>query len=87
MGNHTGCRPGIKSIAHYLKDLGYRVVLANKTHVQPVQVFDFEYVKATLPPVPGRLRKYRLEGLDTKTIDELLAEHAKTRAAQPLCLI
>ncbi|MBS1830126.1 MAG: sulfatase [Acidobacteria bacterium] len=87
MGNHTGSRKGIKSIAHYLKDLGYRVVLANKTHVQPVEVFDFEYVKATLPPVPGRLRKYRLEGLDTKTIDELLAEHARNRASQPLCLI
>lgn len=87
MGNHTGCRPGIKSIAHYLKDRGYRVVLANKTHVQPVEVFDFEYVKATLPPVPGRLRRYRQEGLDTKVIDSLLADHAKNRSNQPLCLI
>jgi len=87
MGNHTGTRRGIKSIAHYLKDLGYRVVLANKVHVQPVEVFDFEYVKAALPAVEGRLRKYRLEGLDTKVIDGLLAEHAKNRAAQPLCLI
>jgi N-sulfoglucosamine sulfohydrolase len=87
MGNHTRSRPGIRSIAHYLKELGYRVVLANKTHVGPVEVFDFEYVKAALPAVPGRLRKYRQEGLDTKVIDGLLAEHAQNRAQQPLCLI
>jgi uncharacterized sulfatase len=87
MGNHTGCKPGVKSITHYLKDQGYRVVLANKTHVQPVEVFDFEYVNATLPPVPGRLRQYRTEGLDTKVIDKLLADHAKDRSSQPLCLI
>lgn len=86
-GNHTGCRPGVKSVAHYLKDLGYRVVLANKVHVQPTSVFDFEYVKAALPPVPGRLRRYREEGLDTKVIDALLADHARTRFDQPLCLI
>ncbi len=87
MGNHTGCRPGTKSIAHYLKNQGYRVVLANKTHVKPTEVFDFEYVNATLPPVPGRLRKYRGEGLDTKVIDSLLADHARNRSSQPLCLI
>ncbi|MBL8179684.1 MAG: sulfatase [Bryobacterales bacterium] len=87
MGNHTGSRKGVKSIAHYLKDLGYRVVLANKTHIQPPEVFDFEYVKATLPPVPGRLRKYRQEGLDTAVIDQLLADHARTRPTQPLFLI
>jgi len=87
MGNHTGSKPGTKSITHYLKALGYRVVLANKTHVKPVEVFDFEYVKATLPPVPGRDRKYRLEGLDTNVVDQLLADHAKARASQPLCLI
>lgn len=87
MGNHTGCRPGVKSIAHYLKDHGYRVVLANKTHVQPPEVFDFEYVKAALPPVPGRLRRYRQEGLDTRIVDSLLEEHARNRAGQPLCLI
>jgi uncharacterized sulfatase len=87
MGNHTGSKPGTKSITHYLKDLGYRVVLANKTHVKPTDVYDFEYVKATLPPVPGRNRRYRAEGLDTAEIDRLLADHARTKASQPLCLI
>jgi arylsulfatase A-like enzyme len=87
MGNHTGTKPGLKSIAHHLQALGYRTVLANKTHVKPVEVFPFEYVKATLPDVPGRPRRYRQEGLDTKAVDALLADHVRTRPAQPLCLI
>lgn len=87
MGNHTGTRAGLLSIAQYLKAQGYRTVLANKTHIKPPEVFDFEYVAATLPPVPERPRRYRLEGLDTVAVDRLLEEHAKTRAAQPLLLI
>ena len=87
MGNHTGTLAGLKSIAQYLKAQGYRTVLANKTHVKPVEVFDFEYVKATLPDPPSGKRQYRLEGLDTREIDRLLAEHARNRAGQPLCLI
>jgi uncharacterized sulfatase len=77
----------VKSITHYLKGLGYRTVLANKTHVKPVEVFDFEYVKASLPAVAGRQRRYRQEGLDTAVIDRLLADHARSRAGQPLCLV
>ncbi len=87
MGNHTGSHEGIQSIAQHLKALGYRTILANKTHVKPESVFDFEYVKATLPARPDRQRKYRQEGLDTKAIDALLADHVKTRSGQPLCLI
>jgi arylsulfatase A-like enzyme len=87
MGNHTGTREGLRSIAQYLQALGYRTVLANKTHIKPTSVFDFEYVQATLPPVPERKRRYRLEGLDTAAIDRLLADHGKTRPAQPLFLI
>lgn len=87
MGNHTGSKPGTKSIAQYLKVQGYRTVLANKTHVKPQEVFDFEYLKATLPNVPERNRRYRLEGLDTAVIDGFLADHARDHASQPLCLI
>src|SRR5690606_31888127 len=32
MGNHTTTRPGVRSLPHYLRPLGYRVVLANKVH-------------------------------------------------------
>lgn len=87
MDNHSACKPGLRSITHYLQALGYRTVLANKLHVSPPEVFGFEYVKATLPPVPGRKRYYRDEGLDTAVVDRLLAEHARNRSRQPLCLI
>ncbi len=87
MGNHTGTKPGLKSIAQYLQTQGYRTILANKTHVKPTEVFDFEYVNATLPDPPSGKRRYRLEGLDTREVDRLLADHVKSRPTQPLCLI
>lgn len=41
--NHTCVYPGTKSIAHYLKDAGYRVALSGKTHISPKASFPFEY--------------------------------------------
>lgn len=41
--NHTHVYPGTKSIAHYLKDVGYRVALSGKTHINPRDSFPFEY--------------------------------------------
>ena len=87
MGNHTDSHPGLQSVAQYLKAHGYRVVIANKADVRPKELFDFEYVSAVLPTVPGRDRRYRGEGLDTKAVDQLLEEHRRNRANQPLCLI
>jgi len=43
--NHSAVKPGTKSICHYLGDLGYRVGLAGKTHIQPPEVFPFEMVE------------------------------------------
>jgi uncharacterized sulfatase len=87
MGNHTNCRPDIKSIASYLKPLGYRVVLADKGDVRPPSVFPWETIKATLPPNPEHPRKYRAEGLDTAAVDQFLANHTKNQPQTPLCLI
>jgi N-sulfoglucosamine sulfohydrolase len=41
--NHTYVQPGTRSIAHYLKEAGYRVALSGKTHIQPRSSFPFEY--------------------------------------------
>ena len=41
--NHTFVDKGTKSIAHYLKALGYRVALSGKTHINPREAFPFEY--------------------------------------------
>lgn len=41
--NHTFVKPGVKSVVHYLKPLGYRVALSGKTHIGPKSAFPFEY--------------------------------------------
>jgi N-sulfoglucosamine sulfohydrolase len=87
MGNHTSSRKDILALPAYLRAQGYRVVLANKVHVAPATVFDFEILKATLPKDANNPRKYRAEGLDTRAVDRFLAAHARERPKQPLCLI
>lgn len=41
--NHSTSKTGTKSIAHYLKPLGYRVALVGKSHVGPKECYPFEY--------------------------------------------
>jgi N-sulfoglucosamine sulfohydrolase len=41
--NHTFVKEGTKSVVHYLKPLGYRVALSGKRHINPVEIFPFEY--------------------------------------------
>lgn len=43
--NHAAARRGTRSLPHELGDLGYRVGLAGKVHVQPRAVFPFEMVE------------------------------------------
>jgi N-sulfoglucosamine sulfohydrolase len=88
MANHTSCRSDITALPTYLRQLGYRVVLAHKFHAKPrKQVFNFEYIDAGLPRNPENQRKYRREGLNTKDVDKFFAEHAKNQPNTPLCLI
>jgi len=86
-GNHSAVRAEVKSLPTYLGKLGYRVVLAGKTHIRPRESFPFEYVAAHLPRDPAADRRYRAEGLDTRAVDKLLAAHAAARPRRPLCLV
>ncbi|MCK0137022.1 sulfatase [Arenibacter sp. S6351L] len=43
--NHAPIKKGINSVSKYLGDLGYRVGLIGKTHINPIDSFDFDYVK------------------------------------------
>lgn len=86
--NHSKIHAGTKTLPHYMKQLGYRVVLAGKVHVEPRQEFPFEYVPARLsgtraPPVP---RTYG-EDLDVSAADQLLADHIRNHNDKPLFLI
>lgn len=40
--NHFRSKPDIKSVTTYLGDLGYEVILAGKSHVQPASVYDWD---------------------------------------------
>ena len=69
--NHTMAKEGTKSIAHYLKPLGYRVALVGKTHISPEEVFPFEYLKG-------------LTNGDFKPINEFVEEASLKQ--EPFCL-
>ncbi|MHC4741495.1 MAG: sulfatase family protein [Planctomycetota bacterium] len=47
--NHSASRPNITTMPHHLKELGYRVGLAGKVHVQPQKAFPFEKVEGFDP--------------------------------------
>jgi len=55
--NHTFAKDGTKSVVHYLKPLGYRVALSGKKHINPPEVFPFEY--------SGKDNNPNFEALDT----------------------
>jgi len=42
--NHSSIRPGIRTLPHYMSELGYKTALAGKTHIKPRQSFPFEYM-------------------------------------------
>ncbi len=52
--NHTGVKPDLLSVTHYMKKLGYEVVLAGKSHVKPATVFkwDREWQAVPMKGVP-----------------------------------
>lgn len=43
--NHSRVHDGVRSIVHYLHDLGYRVALTGKKHFNPPDAFPFEFLK------------------------------------------
>ena len=87
MGNHTECHTHLKTLPNRLRELGYRVAIAGKTHVKPDTLFDFEYIGGFLPKCAEHNRKYRAEGLDTDPVERFLSSHQQENSDQPICLI
>ena len=77
--NHSGCRPEITGMPQILGELGYRVGLAGKIHIRPVEVFPFE----------------RVEGFDKSCVRNPTLEHDLVPARKfiernqddPFCLV
>ena len=77
MGNHTECHAHLKTLPSTLRELGYRVAIAGKTHVKPETLFDFEYIGGFLPKRAEHNRRYRAEGLDTGPVERSFQAIAK----------
>ncbi|WP_346238834.1 sulfatase [Niabella insulamsoli] len=81
--NHFTTHAGIKSLPHFLKAQGYRVVIAGKTHVTPEENFPFEHIGKEFgqyQPIANRLDR-------KKETVHMIEDHFKTRPDQPICLI
>jgi len=81
--NHSLIKDGIHTLPQYLHELGYRVVIAGKTHIGPRAAFPFEYRSETNIMPPGKNHLLWTD-LDLAAIDRIIAEHDH---AQPLCLL
>ncbi len=75
--NHASSKPGLKSIPHYLQQVGYRVGVAGKKHFSPAAVYPFEAVTGFEPNCSAPTADYTLDG-----VRAFMAR----RADQPFCL-
>jgi len=81
--NHSLVRDDLRTLPHRMKELGYRVVLAGKTHIGPRAAFPFEYLPNS-NVMPAGKNHVLWTDLNTGAVDQLLRDH---RREQPLCLI
>lgn len=62
--NHSASRPDARSMPHHLNELGYRVGIAGKVHVQPAKAFPFENVPGfDSNAVRNPTQPHRLDGV------------------------
>ncbi|NGM90679.1 sulfatase, partial [Parapusillimonas sp. SGNA-6] len=63
--NHKAVNDGLKSVCHYLADLGYRVGLTGKNHVtKPREIFPFDIVPGFEPNCVKRTDDYFLDSIE-----------------------
>ena len=76
--NHTSVRPGVQTIAHYLKALDYDVILAGKSHVNPRDQF----------PWTEHMRPVREPGMPRPAIPlEEMNRYIAQNKGNPFCMI
>lgn len=85
LAGQSQCREDVRSLPHYLKDLGYRVAQAGKTHFGPKSVFPFERIQDSEVPEPGFENNRALHmDLNTGVVENWLAN---VGSDQPFCLV
>ena len=76
--NHTSVRPGVQTIAHYLKTLDYDVILAGKSHVNPRDQF----------PWTEHMEPVRQSGMPRPAIPlEEMDRYIAQNKGKPFCMI
>ena len=76
--NHSSIRPAVTTLPTWLKEQGYRIALAGKSHLNPRHQYDFEFV-----PDSSRHNGRLDDDLLPRSVDAFLADHDKS---VPLCL-
>lgn len=71
--NHGVTDEGTKSMVHYLRALGYRVVITGKNDCHPKSVYPFEQMNA--------------KGKKKTKLGDFLRSHVKRHPDQPLCFL
>lgn len=85
--NHSGIKNGIKTLPDYLKEVGYRVGIAGKYHLGPMDAFPFEMIHGTNVPEPGYEGKGVLwTDLVLDPVEEWLSVF-KSGSGQPFLLV
>jgi N-sulfoglucosamine sulfohydrolase len=75
--NHSMVRPEVRTLPHYLGELGYEVALLGKRHEKPVEQFPFKFL--------GGRHHDNGKGLDLDL--DLAGEFITTQADDPWCLV
>ncbi|MDC1402588.1 sulfatase [Flavobacteriaceae bacterium] len=74
--NHIAVKPNLESVTKHMRKLGYEVVLAGKSHVQPSKVFDWD---KEWEPIPK-------EGLPRDYIPLDSIENYFKKVKKPFCM-
>lgn len=85
LAGQSQCREDVRSLPFYLKELGYRVAQAGKTHFGPKSVFPFERVPNSEIPEPGFEKNTALHmDLNLEAVEKWLGEVSTN---EPFCLV
>lgn len=78
-GNRKPTNADVKSVAHYLKDLGYRVALTGKRHYKPAAVYPFRYIE-------GFTEHVKVRGPELEEDWDALTDFIEEDKTKPFCL-
>ncbi len=84
--NHAGVKQGVRTLPLYLQPLGYKVAIAGKFHVGPIDAFPFELIHHSDVPEPGHEGQGVLwTDLNMEPVDAWISSASK--AKQPFMLV